>query len=315
MSVKHSLKACYATLEGDWSAFSATEIDVDRMVRAAMAHDLLGKFVEGGKRSHDLAHSLWRDCYSVFIQRKADNTEWELIPEIAEEAAACVKACTSGKLNRADTLTQVKAIQVRLAAIQRERSEAEAKVKREADDKAKQAFLDSKRASDEAARALVEAEKSKISANVEAARKELLEKQQEELRKNAEAIAAENARIKADSEAKRKAEIEARALQTAREKEAQRIARETQRNGKATSGPIESAQPGLRGMAKAGTAKDVAGMMVELLTECESPITTFENFIALAKVCGKLHKSQVKAIEAYMASIEADEKAMEVAAA
>jgi hypothetical protein len=115
-------------------------------------------------------------------------------------------------------------------------------------------------------------------------------------------------RTKAEAEARAKLERERKALETAREKEAARQDRETQRTAKATSGPLETTQAGLRGMAK-GTCKDVAAMMTELLVNHETPDDLFMEFVALAKVSGALSKSTIRHIEAFLLASKREETA------
>jgi hypothetical protein len=222
-------------------------------------------------------------------------------PEIQAEAAEAFERCVKNGMGLEDTKAAATAVHQKLAGIIAAKAQDEAKAKREAEQAAKQAALEAKVAANEVQREIVEAEKAGLTEKAEEARKALLVAQREELEATAKAQAEERARVKADAEAKRKAEAEQRALQTAKDREDRRLARQTQREAKAVdAGSIEPIQaPGLKAMAKQGTAKDVAGMMVELLTGTDEPDSVFEEFMALAKASGELSKFTIHGIDAF----------------
>jgi len=91
-----------------------------------------------------------------------------------------------------------------------------------------------------------------------------------------------------------------KAEEKAADREARRQDREAQREAKAVNaGPIEPVQgAGLKAMAKQGTAKDVAGMMVELLAGADAPDDVLEAFLSMAKASGSLCKGSMAGIDA-----------------
>jgi hypothetical protein len=305
MSIGHGLEACYDTLKGDWSAYSAKPVRVSDIVRAAMARDL---FAPEGKDA-EVPWTLYRDCYSQLIQRDGD--EWTIPDMIREEALALHEACVSAKMNVDDTLVKVKVLQGKWASMQRAEADEKAKGQREAEQKARQEALEAKVATDKAQRELVKAEKAGNTETANKAREELLAKQRTEMAAIAEAQEAERNRVRADADAKTKADREQRALESAREREQRRVDRQTQRETKtATARPIEPMQAGLKGMAKAGTAKDIAAMMLELCTGGDSPVEAMEAFLEMAKVhavLGGKVPSVAHGIRAYFVASTAEE--------
>lgn len=296
-------EAAYSALEGVFNQYASSKVRVDSIVRASMACRLFSPHLPAKAA---LPYGHWRDAWCQLVELQGD--AWAIPALVEEEAVAEFKRAAEAGMSREESLDVVKGVQRRLARLQAELAQQAAAEQRKAEQEAKQEALeaaaerqaveDEARALEEAAKAAAEEDRKRLTEEAERKRQELLAAQRAEIeaRSKAEAEAREAARKSA--EAKKATERQAKAEEKAADREARKLDREAQREAKAV-GAIESVQqPGLRAMAKSGTAKDVAGMMVELLTGTDEPDSVCEEFLRQAKASGELSKGTIAAIDA-----------------
>jgi hypothetical protein len=314
LGLGHSLKACYNTLTGDWSAYCPKDPRVSETIRGAMARLL---FDPEAEYKHASFH-LYRDAWTLLVEMvgtKAD-TKWQVVPLVEAEARALYAEAMAAKWSVEDTKAHIRVVQSLLATRQREEAESKAKAKRDSEAEAAKAAILAKVDTDAAQKALADAEKALVEAKAEdkaalteamdKARKEVSERQQTEIAAINAADSEAKARVKAEAENKAAQKAEQRALEKARDKADAAKDRATERELKAaTSGPIQSAQPGMNpGSAKAGTPKDVAAMMFTFWIEAALPRAVFDEFVAMVKASGRLHPTQVEGLNRYDAYLD-----------
>lgn len=294
-------EAAYSALEGVFNQYASSKVRVDSIVRASMACRLFTPHLA----SKALPYGHWRDAWCQLVELQGD--AWVIPVLVEEEAVAEFKRATEAGMSREESLDVVKGVQRKLARMQAEHAQNAAAEQRRAEQEAKQEALeataerqaveDEARKLEEAAKSATEAERKRLTEEAEQKRQELLQAQRAEIEARAKAEAEEREASRKAAEAKRAQERQQRAEEKAADREARRQERESQREAKATA--IEPVQgPGLRAMAKSGTAKDVAGMMVELLTGTDEPDSVLEEFLRQAKASGELSKGSMSAIDA-----------------
>lgn len=295
-------EAAYSALEGVFNQYASSKVRVDSIVRAAMACRL---FTPHLPAKGALAYGHWRDAWCQLVELQGD--AWAIPALVEEEAVAEFKRATEAGMSREESLDVVKGVQRKLARMQAERAQEAAAEQRKAEQEAKQDALEATaerqaleqatQAAEQAAKAAAEEDRKRLTEEAERKRQELLTAQRAEIEARAKAEAEEREASRKAAEAKKATERQAKAEEKAADREARRQEREAQREAKGQA--IESVQgPGLRAMAKSGTAKDVAGMMVELLTGTDEPDSVCEEFMRQAKASGELSKGTIAAIDA-----------------
>jgi hypothetical protein len=244
--------------------------------------------------------------FSPLVERQADDYRetWGGLPHVAEKAKQLVAEVASSGMARADVVKAVAALveeeqRERLANARRqaEADQAEADQAREAEMAARKAAADAKREADAAA----EKAKDGTPESADAAAKALATLREEQAKAKAAteaaALAAQKAaqreREEADA-AKRQAEADAkRAAKEAKAKE-----REERPAAVAPPTPTASQGTNLLASAKMGTAKDVAGMALELIVGSDEPDTVFEALLDALDGHKELSKATHRAIKA-----------------
>lgn len=295
-------EAAYSALEGVFNQYASSKVRVDSIVRASMACRLFSPHLP---QKAALPYGHWRDAWCQLVELQGD--AWAIPALVEEEAVAEFKRAVEAGMSREESLDVVKAVQRKLARMQADLAQQAAADQRRAEQEAKQEALEATaerqaleqatQAVEQAAKAAAEADRKRLTEEAERKREELLQAQRAEIEARAKAEAEEREATRKAAEAKKATERQQRAEEKAVDREARRQERESQRDAKATA--IEAVQgPGLRAMAKSGTSKDVAGMMVELLTGTDEPDSVFEEFLALAKASGELSKGAMAACDA-----------------
>src|SRR5262245_12258111 len=97
MDLRHPRENAVKTLEGEFSRFASSSVDVDRLIRCYHAYHLLAE--EPAVKSDAVPYGQWRDawCQLVERQQKGLATEhWCLLPELEgrcrELFAECIKS-------------------------------------------------------------------------------------------------------------------------------------------------------------------------------------------------------------------------------
>lgn len=298
------------TLEGELAKWSSTTVDVNRLIGCAHAYRLLA--VEPGleKAAESIPYGHYRDAWMQLVQRVDKDTpqeHWVLLPGVELEARqlfgeCCqhrrskeavsegVKGLLRVKVDRDAVAARAEADQARVTA--RERAEVEARAQAEAA-AAEQATAVAEQAVQEAQ----ESDKATLTEAADHAKAELLAKQ-------TAAIAAAEATAKAE-QTKARAEADAHAAQQAAAKAAEKAAKASAaatEKAKAKARPEPAAdecrQPAMKAMAKAGTAKDVAALAVELIAGSDAPDDVLAELLRQLKACGQCSKHALRAIDA-----------------
>jgi hypothetical protein len=309
-------------LEGDLSRFSSTEVDVNRLVRTYHAYRLLAeepgltaKPAKGKPAPADgVAYGVYRDHWCRLVERAAGTREesYTLLPGVEKACLAMFRRAVRdelspkaagelcGRLVRAHAARLARAEKARLA-----QAEARAKAERQAEQRA---VADLRQAQQAAEKAKAEAKAKQDQATAEAAARaaaDLEAKQRAVVEQQAKAEQAERERQRAEKAAKEQAERDRKAAEKAAAKAeaANKPATVTPPAGEAPKAPNPADQRGevkgnLLRMAEAGTVKDVAGMVVELITGTGKAEAVLEEVLRQLKAGGHVHKRAVGAIDA-----------------
>jgi hypothetical protein len=244
--------------------------------------------------------------FSPLVERQADDYReaWGALPHVADKARQLVQEVASSGMARADVVKAVAALveeeqRERLANARRqaEADKAEADQAREAEMAARKAAADAKREADAAA----ERAKDGTAESADAAAKALATLREEQAKAKAAteaaALAAQKAAQREREEqdaAKRQAEADAkRAAKEAKAKE-----REDKPAVVAPPTPTASQGTNLLASAKMGTAKDVAGMALELIVGSDEPDTVLEALLDMLDGHKELSKVTHRAVKA-----------------
>jgi hypothetical protein len=307
--------AAVQALEGAFAPWSSTAVDVSRLVRTWEAFRLLaleqGLCGEGRKQgpADGIPYGHFRDAWSRLVERRTGTGDesYVLLPGREAECLTLFRESVQAGLSREACGEKVAALvrehaQQQAAAEKQRAAEADAKAKaeREAAEKAAAELQAAQQTADKAA---AEAKAKGDKATAEAAAQALAEletKQRAMVEQQAKAEQAERERARAEKAAaeqarreKAAAEKAARKAQTA-DKPAT-VATETPPGKDAKAGTITG---NLLRIAEAGTVKDVAGMVVELITGTGKPEAVLEEVLRQLKAGGHVHKRAVGAIDA-----------------
>jgi hypothetical protein len=300
--------AVVQTLEGQLAQYSSSTVDIDRLIGCHHAYRLLAE--EPGVKADTVPYGHYRDAWRQLVQRTNKDTPqeaWVLLPGVEEEAKALFGKAVADSLGREAVLEQCKALQRRYAEAAAAQAQAE-RAKAQAEAEAKAAALREANAAAEAAAQEAQAkaaaaeqaqaeDKARLTAEAEKAKAELLAQQQALVAAHAEQVQAEAAKARAEADAKAAQQAAARAA----EKAAKAAAAATERakaKGKDRTDAEECRQPAMKAMAKAGTAKDVAAMAVELITGSDAPDDVLAELLRQLKASGHCSKQAVRAIDA-----------------
>ena len=294
------------TLEGELAKWSSTTVDVNRLIGCYHAYRLLAEETGLDKAAESIPYGHYRDAWVQMVQRADKDTpeeHWVLVLGIEEEARQLFAESTKHRRSKEAVLEGVKGLlrakvdrDAAAAKLEAEKAKAAAQAQAEAEAQARaeaEAAAQATVAAEQAARQAQEADKAALTEAAEQAKAELLAKQQA-------AIAAAEAKAKAE-QAKARAEADAKAAQQAATKAAEKAAKAAEKataKGKDRTEAEDCRQPAMKAMAKAGTAKDVAAMAVELITGSDAPDDVLAELLRQLKASGHCSKQAVRAIDA-----------------
>jgi hypothetical protein len=287
-------EACVQALEGELAKYSSTAVDVNRLVRTWEAYRLLALEQElageGRKKgpADAVPYGQYRDHWARLVERAPGNRaeSYVLLPGLEKACRSMFRRAVRDELSttaagecvarlvRAHVARQARVEKARLAkataeATARQEQAARAAAELRAAEAAKrEAEAKAKQANDAAATQAAEQAGAELRAKQEAAVK-------------AQAAAEQAAREKARAE--KAAAEEAKRLERAAEKAARKQQAQQAKDQPATVAPPQGEQAkqgtvhgNLLTLAKAGTAKDVAGMVLELVQGCDTPDDVLE---------------------------------------
>jgi hypothetical protein len=294
------------TLEGELAKWSSTAVDANRLIGCFHAWRLLADEPGLPKAAESIPYGHYRDAWVQLVQRVNKDTpqeSWILLPGIEAEAQALFADCTQHRRSKEAVQDGVKGLL--RAKVERDAEEAQAQAEKAAvaAREQAQAALKARAEVEAAAQATAAAEKaaSEATESERAALTEAAERAKEELlaKQKAAALAAEKAA--AEEATKSRAQAEAKAAREAAAKAAEKAAKATAAAAEKAQRRAEaqgSRQPAMQAIAKAGTAKDVAAMAVELITGHDAPDDVLTEFLRQVKSSGHCSKLALRAIDA-----------------
>jgi colicin import membrane protein len=297
-------EAAVVALGNALAPYSSSVVDqhhVNRLVRAYHAYRLLaeeqGLTGEGRKQgpADAVPYGTYRDAWSRLVERAAGGADgapgerYVLLPGLEQECRALFAKTVADGLSAKAVGEQVAELVRRAAAATAEADKqraAEAEAKARAEQEAAQKAAAELAAAEQAKREL-EAKAKQVgdeatAAAVFQAQQELEAKQRAMVEQQAKAEQAERERQRAEKLAREQAAREAKAAERARKKATKpstpaTVAPSTppapQQGEQAKQGTVHG---NLLTLAKAGTAKDVAGMVLELVQGCDTPDDVLE---------------------------------------
>jgi hypothetical protein len=310
IALKHPRENAVKTLEGEFSRYASSSVDVDRLIRCYHAYRLLAE--ETGVKADNVPFGQWRDAWCQLVERqdKGQATEsWIPLQDFEDRCRELFAECVKSAMPTEGVKQQVRELLHKYAGHQADKARAEAEAKRQAEEQAKAAANEAEdqvRRAETEARALAEAE-AKANDDEKARLTEAKRQAEEELRQKQREYAERVAKAEAETAAKRRAEREAQEKARAEQRAADKLTRPIPAP-KPKDGPQESRAENLLKTAKNGTAKDVAAMAAELVTGGDAPDDVFEELLRLLKTSGELSKSSIRAIDAAMLVLSRDKK-------
>jgi hypothetical protein len=303
------------------SRYASSTVDVNRLVLTYHAHRLLAveqSLAGSGKKAgpaDSVPYGLYRDQWCRLVERTAKDTPQEgyaLLPGLEADCLAAFAKAVQDTLSRDAVTELVSGIVARYAKAQAERNAAAA-------EEAKKARIAEAAKLNAAAEQLRAAEKAK--ADAEAAAKANGDAQTAAaVQQAAEELAAKQRALVEQQAAAEKAAAEAKAAERKAKADQERVAKAAQKAAKAAEQADKPAAKGsdpkagdgkanpadgrgvvtgnLLRMAESGTVKDVAGMVVELITGTGKPEAVLEEVLRQLKAGGHVHKRAVGAIDA-----------------
>ncbi len=289
-------------LEGEFSRYASSSVDVNRLIACYHAFRLLAE--EPEVKADGVSYGQWRDAWCQLVERhdKGLPTEqWKLLPEFEEECQALFAECVKSAMPTEGVKAQVRQVQHQYASRQADKALEEAAARRKAEaeareqanrveDELRQREQEAKEKA-EAAKAAAEEEKARLTEEAKRAEEALRQKQRE--------YAERVAKAEAEAAAKRKAEREAQEKAKAEQKAAAKLTKAAPSLPK-HSEPQQSRAENLLAVAKQGTAKDAAAMAVELITGGDAPDDVFEEVLRQLKASKEMSKASIRAIDAAM---------------
>lgn len=320
MALKATRAVAVKAIEGQLAVYATQSVNVNSMIRCYESLRLLMEATEQGEKlAKGMPYGTIRDAISQLVQRiNPDSPEesYVLLTGMETECVEAFRKVASDKLDVAAAKDVISIIVRQHTAQEHSRTAAKAEAEREAARKAAEAAEQARKeraeADAKAKAAEVEAAKAKAANDqetsqklseaaeaAEAARMELLAKQQAEIAAHEDA--ALKARKAADAEKDRKNADKAKANQDAKDK---RSADRVLGNQAARPSAPECRQgENLLHAARAGTAKDIAGMACELITACQEPDSTLESLLHMLDEHKELSKASHRAVKAALVSL------------
>jgi colicin import membrane protein len=312
----------------DTASQLAAEADDKAAVKAANAAYKAAK--EALER---VPYGHYRDAWSRLVQRTAKDTpqeSWVLLPGLESDCReAFAKAVTDGLSKAAveelarTLVTHAEAAAAEAARQAKGAAEAEARKAELEAARQRQELATANAKAEQAAKAAAEAEKAgataeakaELTANMEAARKQLLEQQQATIAAEEQQRQAEAAKARAEAEAKATAKRQAEAEAKAAAKKAKADAKDgtdkpaTVDASSTPAAPKQQPAPESRptlgnllqaakAAGKAGVAKDVAEMAAELVTGSEAPDDVLEQLLTILAAHPEMGKASHRACQA-----------------
>jgi hypothetical protein len=325
MALGDKRAAAVQVLEGQLAIYASTAVDANALIACYHAYRLLAEepgLATGRKAAADgVPYGHYRDGWRQLVQRIDRDTPreaWVLLPGLEAECRELFARAVKDGLSREAVQGHVKALL--RAAVDRDaaraKAEAEAaqaeaqrqaEVMRAAQADAEQAAAEARARQEAAERAKAE-EKARLTAAAEAAKAELLAKQQQLAAAHAARAQAEAAKARAEGEAQAAAEAQRKAAEKAAKAAERMAAKNAPKVPAAPAGatpqlPTTEARPepriaSPRAMARAGTAKDVAAMAAELVTGSDTPDDVLAELLARLRTSGQLSAKGKRACSA-----------------
>jgi hypothetical protein len=289
-------EACVQALEGELAKYSSTAVDVSRLVRTweayrllALEQELAGEGTKKGP-ADGVPYGQYRDHWARLVER-APGTRAEsyvLLPGLEKACRSMFRRAVRDELSTTAAGECVARL-VRAHVARRDRAEKARLAKATAEAKAREEQAARAAAELRAAEAAKrEAEQRAKQAN-DAAATEAAEQAAAELRAKQEAAvkaqAAAEAAAREKARAAKAAAEEAKRLERAAEKAARKQQAQQAKDKPATVTPPQGEHPpakqgtvtgNLLTIARAGTARDVASMVLELVQGCDTPDDVLE---------------------------------------
>jgi hypothetical protein len=325
---KRSAATDLLTLE--LSRYASSTVDVNRLIGTYHAYRLLaeeqGLTGEGRKQgpADAVAYGVYRDYWARLVERQQKDTPqecWALLPGLEQACRAAFAKAVQDGLSReavaelaAGLLKQHAAHQAEATKQAAEQAEAKAKAEQEAAQKAAAELAAAEQAKRELEAQAKQAGDEATAAAVLQAQAELEAKQRAMVEQQAKAEQAERERQRAEKAAKEQAAREAKAAEAARKKASKPSTPATVAPSTPPAPPQgEQAKQGtvhgnLLTLAKAGTAKDVAGMVLELVQGCDTPDDMLELVLKGLKAGKALSAKGKRACDAALLTLTRQDK-------
>jgi hypothetical protein len=299
------------------SRYASSTVDPNRLILTYNAYRLLAEdqgLAGSGKKAGPadaVPYGLYRDQWCRLTTRTAQDTPQEsyvLLPGLEADCLAAFAKAVQDTLSRDAVAELVSGIVARHAKAQAERNAVAA-------EEAKKARIAEAAKLNAAAEQLRAAEKAKADAEAAAKAKGDAETAAA-VQAAAEELAAKQRALLDQQAAAEKAAAEAKAAERKAKADQERVAKAAEKAAKAAEKVDKPATPAadpkpanpsdgrgvvtgnLLKMAESGTVKDVAGMVVELITGTGKPEAVLEEVLRQLKAGGHVHKRAVGAIDA-----------------
>ncbi len=315
--------AAVQALEGQLAAYSSGAVDVNRLIACHHAWRLLAEAQGLDKAAESVPYGHYRDAYARLLIRQHKDTpeeSWALLPGMEAECQAVFAAACQAGLSKAAVEDKCQGLLRRYADAQaaeakacQQAAEMEAQTKREAElrarQQAEQAEAKAKAATEAAEQADSPEQRADLTRAAEQAREELLAAQRTQAMALEEAAEAARRQAEADAQAKAAEQAKARAEAKAKAKAA-RAARRAGGKGASHAQPPQTGKTAearqgsnLLAGAKAGTAKDVAEMCLELVTGSDTPDDVLAELLDMLDGHNALSRPAQRAVKAARVSL------------
>lgn len=290
-------------VKGEMAKYARDKVDVSRLIACSAAARLL---CHADVAPETVPHGHWRE-YRQLVQRdtKQPGETWVLLPGVEEECKAAFAKCVANAVRLDGVQEHVKAIQRQYAEIQH--TERRKLAQAAADEATAKAFAASEarrdteqqeqttRAAEVAAQTAKAEDKPALEGAAEKAKAELLAKQQALAAAVEEQARAEQQKARAAGDAKAAADAKAKAAAKEQAAQDRKAAKD---KPPATSQPVTGNV--LAQAAAQGTLKDVAAMVVELLTGTGTTEEALAEVLRQLKAGDLVHKRCTRSIDAFM---------------
>src|SRR5262245_44663306 len=132
MALKHPRENAVKTLEGEFSRYASSSVDVDRLVRCYHAYRLLAE--EPGVKADHVPYGQWRDAWCQLVERhdKGQPTEhWCLLPAFEDRCRELFTESVKSAMPTEGAKQQVREVLHQYAMHQADKAREEAEAKRQ----------------------------------------------------------------------------------------------------------------------------------------------------------------------------------------